>query len=72
LLADLAQHAVFSNNIYTLYGDTAYPISDLICKPYTGNLTDNQQAFNTTMSSLRTAVEWGFGKVAIEFAFIDF
>ncbi|KAL3235902.1 hypothetical protein MRX96_022331 [Rhipicephalus microplus] len=36
-----------------------------IVKPY-------QAHFNKCMSTVRQAVEWGFGKVAADFAFVDF
>ncbi|KAH8009893.1 hypothetical protein HPB51_021691 [Rhipicephalus microplus] len=36
-----------------------------IVKPY-------QAHFNMCMSTVRQAVEWGFGKVAADFAFVDF
>lgn len=48
-------------------------MSELILKPYCSRiLTPEQVAFNRAMSSVRQAVEWGFGKVIIEFAFLDF
>lgn len=62
------------NRQYVIYGDPAYPMSELILiKPYCSRiLTEEQVAFNRAMSSVRQAVEWGFGKVIIEFAFLDF
>lgn len=58
---------------YCLYGDPAYPLRPLLLKPYGGTcLTDAQQAFNKSMSSVRQAVEWGFGKIVGLFAFVDF
>lgn len=58
---------------YVIYGDPAYPLRPLLMKPYGGAmLSPDQQAFNKRMSSVRQAVEWGFGKIATEFAFVDF
>ncbi|XP_077506971.1 uncharacterized protein LOC144116141 [Amblyomma americanum] len=58
---------------YVIYGDPAYPLRPLLLKPYGGgSLTPEQQAFNKAMSSVRQAVEWGFGKIARLFAFVDF
>lgn len=46
---------------------------ELLLKPYsTRALTEEQQIFNTRMSAVRQAVEWGFGHVIREFAFLDF
>lgn len=45
----------------------------LLLKPYGGALlTPEQLAFNKAMSSVRQAVEWGFGKIVGLFAFVDF
>lgn len=42
-------------------------------KPYSSRvLIPEQEIFNLRMSSVRQAVEWGFGKIIIEFAFLDF
>ncbi|XP_072143161.1 putative nuclease HARBI1 [Dermacentor andersoni] len=58
---------------YCIYGDPAYPLRPLLLKPYGGaSLTPEQCAFNKAMSSVRQAVEWGFGKIAGLFAFVDF
>ncbi|XP_075526500.1 uncharacterized protein LOC142558232 [Dermacentor variabilis] len=58
---------------FVIYGDPAYPLKPLLMKPYGGSsLTTTQLEFNTSMSRVRQAVEWGFGKVISEFAFLDF
>jgi hypothetical protein len=45
-----------------LYGDPAYGLSDWIMCGFKGNnLSFQQEHFNSTMSSVRTAVEWNFG-----------
>lgn len=73
LYSELMQIAVYGDRKYIIYGDPAYPMSELILKPYSSRiLTQEQIAFNKAMSSVRQAVEWGFGKVITEFAFLDF
>ncbi|XP_070178250.1 uncharacterized protein [Littorina saxatilis] len=56
-----------------VYGDPAYPLRPHLHRPHRGNnLTREQQQFNTDMSSVRQAVEWGFQKITTEWAFLDF
>ncbi|XP_077552527.1 uncharacterized protein LOC144166971 [Haemaphysalis longicornis] len=58
---------------YVIYGDPAYPLRPLLYKPFGGaSLQPHEAWFNKRMSAVRLAVEWGFGKVAAEFAFVDF
>uniref|UniRef100_A0A131Z5L6 DDE Tnp4 domain-containing protein n=1 Tax=Rhipicephalus appendiculatus TaxID=34631 RepID=A0A131Z5L6_RHIAP len=61
------------NEDFVVYGDPAYPLRPLLMKPYgASHLSPAQQAFNCGISAVREAVEWGFGKVVAEFAFLDF
>lgn len=70
LYTELMEIAVHGSTAYVIY---AYPMSELILKPYCSRiLTPKQVTFNRAMSSVRQAVEWGFGKIIIEFAFLDF
>lgn len=58
---------------YVIYGDPAYPLGRFLYKPHRGAvLTQSEVDFNKAMSTVRQAVEWGFGKVITEFAFLDF
>ena len=58
---------------YVVYGDPAYGISRHIISPFKGaHLTEPQQQFNRDMSEVRVCVEWGFGKIAQYFAYLDF
>ena len=61
-----------ADNKFVLYADSAYPIRELLLKPYARNtITPLRQQFNTSMSSVREAVEWAFGKICVNFAFGD-
>ena len=56
-----------------IYGDPAYPLRVHLMAPYKNlPLTPEQQAFNKSMSSVRTAVEWVFGDITNYFSFLDF
>lgn len=58
---------------FCLYGDPAYPLRTELQAPYKGStLSPEQEAYNSKMSEVRTSVEWCFGKVLTNFAFIDF
>ncbi|KAG5887453.1 hypothetical protein JTB14_017309 [Gonioctena quinquepunctata] len=60
---------------YTLYGDQAYGLMELLLCPYPRkpqNLPEYQRQFNTSMKVFRVTVEWGFQKIVSEFEFVDF
>ena len=57
---------------YVIYGDPAYPIRRQLVMPFKGNITQEQRNFNASMSSVRESVEWTFGKILAEFAFLDY
>ncbi len=60
---------------YRLYGDPAYPISEYLAGPSREGadpLIQIERDFNQAMSEVRIAVEWGFGEVVQQFAFLDF
>ena len=57
---------------YCLFGDSAYPISAFLYRMYKGVMQPWQRAFNKDMSKERVAVEWGFGKLAAKFPFLDY
>ena len=58
---------------FYVYGDPAYPIRRSIIAPFRGaNLSPDQDNFNYEMSKVRQCVEWGFGDIVRNFAFLDF
>ena len=58
---------------FALYGDPAYPLRPYVHCHFRGaNLTNEQQLFNSIMSSVCECVEWEFGKILQIFAFLDF
>ena len=59
--------------IYQLYGDPAYPQSHWIGGPFRHSPLNYDEAdFNSRMSSVRIVNEWGFGRIKINWAFLDF
>ncbi len=59
---------------YVVYGDPGYSNSRFIkvgFKNY-GTLSPLQKQFNSDMSALRVSVEYGFGRILQQFAFLDF
>ena len=56
-----------------LYGGPVYPLRVHLQGPFKGAaLTPQQEAFNQSMSKVRTSVEWVFGDIVEYFAFLDF
>lgn len=49
---------VGENVTFALYGDSAYPYSDTILRPYKGQINGEQSHINGVWSKLRIAVEW--------------
>ena len=65
LLDQMQLHCNDANgHAFCKYGDAAYPLRAHLQKPFQGaGLNDQKREFNTTMSSVRTSVEWLFGDV---------
>ena len=58
---------------YVVYGDPAYGLARNIIGSFLGaHIANDEQAFNTEMSKVRTCVEWGFSKICLNFAYLDF
>ncbi len=71
--AQLSQIFATDGQQLAIYGDQAYPRHPWLYTPFGGdNLTHEQQEFNSAMSPLRTAVEWGFAKLTTYFVFVNF
>ena len=74
LLYSLQQNAYSTTNQpLCLYGDPAYPLRVHLQGPYRhAVMTPQMQQFNSSMSAVRTSVEWLFGDIVNYFKFIDF
>lgn len=56
-----------------LYGDSGYPLKGKLITPHLGaNFTPEKKLFNETMSKLRICVEWEFGELFEQFAFLGY
>ena len=56
-----------------LYADSAYSFRRYLITPFKGsNLSKLEKKFNKNMAKVRGAVEWGFGKISNNFAFLEF
>ena len=56
-----------------IYGDPAYPLRVQLQAPFRNVvLTPQMQAFNSSMSSVRSCVEWLFGDIVNYFKFVHF
>lgn len=58
---------------HVIYGDPEYGLAYNIISPFCGaKLTNDEQTFSTQMSRVRASVEWDFGKIFQNFAYLDF
>ena len=64
----------YARRTYQLFGDPAYPLSPWLSAPFpvVANMTGAEARFNRDMSSVRITVEWGFGKIKGNWAYLDF
>ena len=58
-------------NPICIYGVPAYPLRECLICPFK-NPNAEEEEFNKAMSSVREVVEWGFGKLIQQFAFLDY
>lgn len=55
-----------------IYGDPAYGCSQYVCCPFENPGSNGaMKLFNSRMSSVREAVEWGFGRVKMLWSFLN-
>lgn len=58
---------------FYLYGDPAYPLSKWLLSPFKNAAPNTREAeFNKRMGSVRVTVEWCFGSLVNQWAFLDF
>jgi len=70
--AVLPHALVISGVQYYTYGNAAYMVRPWVQAAFSGVMTDEQSACNTTMAGPITAVEWGFKDVKQTCAAIDY
>lgn len=58
---------------FLLYGDPGYSCTNGLASPFKGaSLSEDQMWFNSSMSSVRISVEWGFGRVSNLWALLNY
>ena len=71
-VANNLQQIQIDDEVGCIYGDPAYPHRNYIQVPFKPPGDDDEQEFNTRMSAVIICVEWVFGKIVENFAFVDF
>ncbi len=72
LLPLLEVNTKFSGERFVIYGDPTYGLQSTIVCPFKGTqLTAEQMKFNCLMSRVRVSVEWCFGAILQNWAFVD-
>jgi hypothetical protein len=62
-----------NGQIYSLYGDSAYPLMMNLINPHKNTVTGSPEAkFNERMSSVRVSNEWGFQMIGQLWQTVDF
>mmetsp|Transcript_28296 Transcript_28296/g.86512 ORF Transcript_28296/g.86512 Transcript_28296/m.86512 type:complete len:125 (-) Transcript_28296:98-472(-) len=56
---------------FVLFGDSAFPMSPYLYRMYRGNMPPWQAFFNRVLAPHRVSVEWGFGKIANLWPWMD-
>ena len=71
LLRELELHSYSPDgSALCVYGDGGYPLSVHLQTGFRNANTDQERQFNQLMSAVRVTVEWGFGNVLGDFAFV--
>ncbi|KAF0723151.1 hypothetical protein Ae201684P_015649 [Aphanomyces euteiches] len=69
----LRMHCTFQSSSFIVYVDPAYGVDDHFVSPFRGtSLSWQEKRFNRLMSRVRVSVEWRFGSVVNNWAFVDF
>ena len=71
ILNRMAAFVAAAGDHYYLYGDPAYPLHRFLMLGFKGAMSPQQQAFSTSMSSVRESVEWGYDIIVTLFPFLD-
>ena len=71
LLGNLKRLLEFKDRTFHLYGDPAYMFCSVMRVPFR-RPTEQQKAINKRMSGVRVPIEWAFGKITNNFAYLDF
>ena len=76
LLDQLAQHiprrCPNPDDVFVLYGDSAYPLRAYLQAPFGGaHKTPAERQFNSLMSKSRICVEWVFCDISAKFGIVD-
>lgn len=61
-----------NDTVGCIYGDPAYPLREYLQVPIRRPGTAAERNFNSKMSQSRICVEWVFGKILNNFAFLDY
>jgi len=73
ILGELPKFSHVNGDPYYIYGDPAYPLRTHLQRPFKGSLlSEEEEEYNTAMSSVRVAVEWAFKEVSMSFSALDF
>ena len=74
LLNDLRQYGMSpTSRPMCIYGDPAYPLRVQLQTPFRNvHMTPHMQAFNQSVSQIRSSVQWIFSDIVNYFKFIDF
>ncbi|KAJ8702821.1 hypothetical protein PTI98_013619 [Pleurotus ostreatus] len=55
-----------------IFGDSGYVCKGQVLSPFKGQLSEEEQMWNESMSKVREPVEWVFGEITKQFPFLDF
>ena len=69
----MARAQARTGRMFRMYGDAAYARTPQVMRAIKGTtLTPQQAQLNAAMNSLRVSIEWGFGAIAQQFAYVTY